>query len=460
MSSELLVIINEIKDCYNKDPRRKIAKAKLDLLNSLLPSSEFFSYIKNNELKIGSALLGLIRDNKIAFTDLAKRTISSNNQYLIQNLIKGANKKFEITPVSVVNQKSTISSSSFVPNFISGNFNYKNKEFQLDYPSHDLNNDNFWQGSLLSILGEQELVTEIDFKLEKNAKDKFREFKLNKRKQIMELTLKIKLSPVTLPYKIPLLNLIERMKTHLKLDLKELDKVDLISATSFEVRNFFKNFQNISIHKLLHEFQRLETELAIITYQANPTNKNFDLIIQQLEKRMNILDDKGWMGAFIEELFGIKRNSKSEKDANNYELKTAHIHLNSQCEIKFKEDLVITMINKNKVAGVAFKDSSLLHKLENILFLAFFNDNNETCIGDAYVLDLHNRPELFDIIEKEYKIIQAKLDNNEDLSMSHTDILVAKTKGAKNSTSRAFSLRSKYLPYVFGVVNSLPKKED
>lgn len=211
-----------------------------------------------------------------------------------------------------------------------------------------------------------------------------------------------------------------------------------------------------------------KTEEELLKYSKKLKGKTFG----EIDKfgRLNE-KNKGQLGHIIEEsYFGYKINSNSEADFKELgiELKVTPVKsLKGKNKYSSKERLVFNTINYIDEYGIKFEESSFWNKNKKLLVVFYLDEKGEKdvkdfIILDSIMLDLEQLEE-FDIIKKDWMIIQNRILNDEAhlISERDTKILSACTKGAnKNSLrnqkntdimakQRAYSFKSGFMSLIF-----------
>ncbi len=181
--------------------------------------------------------------------------------------------------------------------------------------------------------------------------------------------------------------------------------------------------------------------------------------------------DKGRFGAYVEQYYGIARNSEAMADfetigGTQLELKTVPLRRLGNGNLQFKEKLIFNIINFFNICDETWEDSSFLSKNRKILLVAFIDNPDEEIyehvIYHVRILKLdEDIPHAdFEQMQRDWEnIVQLIQDGRaERLSERNTRILAAGTKGTTALTSyraqpfsenlakqRAFILKKGYL---------------
>jgi len=163
--------------------------------------------------------------------------------------------------------------------------------------------------------------------------------------------------------------------------------------------------------------------------------------------------NKGWFGHTIERYLGLPINSSQSPNFGSWELKTLPLKRLKNAKIVVKETMAITMIDPFNVKTTSFEESHLFSKLKKMVICTNIFESKEEksrILTDVKEFDLANS-ELISQIKKDYEMIREVIKNQgfDYLSGRLGVVVQPRTKGAKNSKSRAFYIRAKYLNEVF-----------
>jgi DNA mismatch repair protein MutH len=155
--------------------------------------------------------------------------------------------------------------------------------------------------------------------------------------------------------------------------------------------------------------------------------------------------NKGGVGHFIEETIGLQKNSDC-LDCLDGEIKAFPIRLTKKDKkIVPKETIAITMINRDDLKITKYKDSKLRDKINKVVFVPYLRtDDDNVTIYKPIFINLSENKELDKLIEADYNKIQKKLVDDNRLESKIGDLIQARTKGSKDSDSRAFYFKTKY----------------
>lgn len=165
--------------------------------------------------------------------------------------------------------------------------------------------------------------------------------------------------------------------------------------------------------------------------------------IKQLKEDLNIakIMKKGASGLIVENILGIKNNSRDEPDLPEIgcEIKCLPLQQNKNGDIKAKEPTAIQIINYCEVAKEKWETAKVRHKISLTFWVVYLaKQNNKALNQDDYVivdyyLDQPNA-ETDGIFKKDWEEIQAfiKRGDADKLSCSMGIYLEPKTKGRNN----------------------------
>ncbi|MBS9783805.1 hypothetical protein KGV55_00460 [Candidatus Gracilibacteria bacterium] len=170
--------------------------------------------------------------------------------------------------------------------------------------------------------------------------------------------------------------------------------------------------------------------------------------------------NKGWKGLVLERLAGLENDNKKAPNGLGFELKSVAFKKMQNGNITPKETMAITMINPQELLDTSdFYKSHLWEKLKSLVFCAnlWLEENQE----DSKLLaitsfDFLENGNLIKEIEEDYNFIRKKMieDGFENLTGKYGKWIQPRTKGAKNSTSRAFYARKDLVKIIFNNINA------
>ena len=158
--------------------------------------------------------------------------------------------------------------------------------------------------------------------------------------------------------------------------------------------------------------------------------------------------NKGWAGHLCEEYLGLPINSSQKPDFGDWELKSISVKTIKNGEQRFKETMCITMIDPTDVVNTPFEQSHLLSKLRSLVVVArtYGKTNSDPSeFMSATSFDLTDT--LYEDVKADYELVQNTIKNKGFLALSGTmgKYIQPRTKGAKNSKTRAFYARPLFL---------------
>jgi DNA mismatch repair protein MutH len=176
------------------------------------------------------------------------------------------------------------------------------------------------------------------------------------------------------------------------------------------------------------------------------------------EFNITILKDgkvnKGWKGLVVERLAGLENNNKKAPNGIGYEIKSTSFKLDKKSKVLVpKETFAITMINIEEFKIHSFYESHCWQKIKSLIICPTSWDKphsvNSKLIG-VYSVDLLETDNILIEIEADYEMIRRKLNQDGPNSLKSRDgkWIQVRTKGGKNSTSRAFYARKNLIKYL------------
>ena len=167
--------------------------------------------------------------------------------------------------------------------------------------------------------------------------------------------------------------------------------------------------------------------------------------------------NKGWKGLVLERLAGLSNNNSKAPNGLGYELKSVSFY-NKNGILSPKETMAITMINPKELIEEDFFNSHCWAKLKTIVFcaVAWHGKNAQNAeLLKVVSLDFSETDELIMEIKADYDFIRNKLITQGFKSLTGKDgkWIQARTKGSKNSTTRAFYSRPKLVAKIFELAN-------
>lgn len=167
--------------------------------------------------------------------------------------------------------------------------------------------------------------------------------------------------------------------------------------------------------------------------------------------------NKGWKGLVLERLAGIEPNVSKAPNGLDFELKSVSFYHTKKGLVP-KETMAIAMINPKELEADNFFDSHCWAKLKAIVFcaVAWNGKNAQRAELLAVVsLDFAETDDLITEIKADYDLIRNKLITKGFDSLTGADgkWIQARTKGSKDSDTRAFYARPKLVAKIFEIAS-------
>jgi DNA mismatch repair protein MutH len=171
--------------------------------------------------------------------------------------------------------------------------------------------------------------------------------------------------------------------------------------------------------------------------------------------------NKGWKGLVLERLAGLETNVSKAPNGLTFELKSIAFK-NTIKGLVPKETMAITMINPEELKTLSFYESHCWAKFKAMIICAVEwngTDSEDAKLLKVVNLDFEKNDELIKEIKADYELIQNILITQgfDELSGKYGKWIQARTKGAKNSKSRAFYARTKLIKKIFDLFDSRNK---
>lgn len=159
--------------------------------------------------------------------------------------------------------------------------------------------------------------------------------------------------------------------------------------------------------------------------------------------------NKGATGFLCEKMTGIPTSSAS-LDCQDGEVKTFPVKKLKNGQFVAKETVAITMLNKDDlISSDCFTKSRCYKKMNRMLMVPYLREGDSIEFLPPQFVELEKHEEL-PTIQADYDAIRKGFVESGTLSSSTGKLLQNRTKGPKNSTSRAFYLKkefvNKYVP--------------
>jgi DNA mismatch repair protein MutH len=173
-----------------------------------------------------------------------------------------------------------------------------------------------------------------------------------------------------------------------------------------------------------------------------------EIILNDISNKIHKISldkNKGNVGHYIEEKIGIKKNSDC-LDLLDGEIKAFPLKKNkTQENLVPKETIAITMIgDREELKKVKFEESRLCKKTEKIIFIPYLRKGTEVLIFEPVICGNYNE-NIKNIIKKDFDQIQKKLCDENKIESKIGEYIQSRTKGAKNSKTRAFYFKTKFI---------------
>jgi hypothetical protein len=177
--------------------------------------------------------------------------------------------------------------------------------------------------------------------------------------------------------------------------------------------------------------------------------------IKELSNKIHMLpltSNKGGVGHFIELSIGLQLNSEC-LDLTDGEIKAFPLKKNKTSDILSpKETIAITMCDREKLKSEPFCDSRLLKKITRVIFVPYFRKNTKVLIFNPILIEhkifnnnKDNIDNIYDKLKKDYDLIQKMLNDNNRIESKYGELIQSRTKGQKNSNSRAYYFKTNYV---------------
>ena len=171
-------------------------------------------------------------------------------------------------------------------------------------------------------------------------------------------------------------------------------------------------------------------------------------IQELLSNKIHIIEvnnNKGNVGHFIEKTIGLKLNSDC-LDLADGEIKAFPLKKNKKSDtISPKETIAITMTDRESLKSDKFENSRLYKKIENVIFVPYLRNSTKVLIFTPILIKLSENNEICNNIKKDYNSIQTTLNEINQIQSKIGEYIQSRTKGAKNSKSRAYYFKTKYV---------------
>lgn len=167
--------------------------------------------------------------------------------------------------------------------------------------------------------------------------------------------------------------------------------------------------------------------------------------------------NKGWKGLVLERLAGLETSISKAPNGLTYELKSVAFHYVKD-KLVPKETMAIAMINPIELKAHSFFESHCWAKLKAIVFCAVAWHGKNAQMAELLKvasLDFSETDDLITEIKADYDFIRNKLITQGFKSLTGSDgkWIQARTKGSKDSDTRAFYARSQLVAKIFEIAS-------
>ncbi len=168
--------------------------------------------------------------------------------------------------------------------------------------------------------------------------------------------------------------------------------------------------------------------------------------------------NKGWAGHLVERYLGVPLNSSRAPNFGSWELKIIPLKYLKNGDLTFKETMAICMIDPVYVVQTPFRKSHVLDKLRKMVIVARVvgpDVSDPQIVHSATSTGLDGNPELHARVEADYEEVRECIKDSKRGFSSLTGrmgkLIQPRTKGSKNSQSRAFYARKEFLREVISL---------
>ena len=154
--------------------------------------------------------------------------------------------------------------------------------------------------------------------------------------------------------------------------------------------------------------------------------------------------NKGIVGHFIEKTIGLKLNSDC-LDLQDGEIKAFPLKYTKKEILVPKETIAITITNRESLKNDDFENSKLYKKIENIIFVPYLRKSTQVLIFSPILIKLNENKNICENIKNDYNTIRNKFIKSNQIQSILGDYIQSRTKGSKNSKSRAYYFKTKYI---------------
>lgn len=151
--------------------------------------------------------------------------------------------------------------------------------------------------------------------------------------------------------------------------------------------------------------------------------------------------NKGVFGHWLERTLGIPHGPNC-LDCTDGELKSFPLRLFQNGCLGPKESIAATMVNTEEFVTKSFVQTRFYKKHSHCLYVPYYRDMEMVEIGKPKILTADHP--VFKVLEDDYYRIRDFYLENKQLKSSLGTYLQTRTKGAKDSTTRAYYLRKEF----------------
>lgn len=170
--------------------------------------------------------------------------------------------------------------------------------------------------------------------------------------------------------------------------------------------------------------------------------------------------NKGATGILCEKLAGIPQSS-AHLDCSDGEVKTFPVTLKKDGSMVPKETVALTMLNKATLTSQeCFEHSNCFKKMSRMLMVPYLRTGDTIEYLNPYFMDLSEHQDtLLPVLQKDYDDIRKTHVDGLGLTSKTGALLQNRTKGAKNTTSRAFYLKKEFMKKYVPMTRKNPPSE-
>jgi DNA mismatch repair protein MutH len=165
--------------------------------------------------------------------------------------------------------------------------------------------------------------------------------------------------------------------------------------------------------------------------------------------------NKGWKGQVLERLAGLTNNNDKAPNGLGFEIKSTAFEY-SKNDFRARETMAISMLNVKELMVDDFYESHFWQKLKTILFCAVSWDGKFATTGKLLSINTFqtlNDSLIIDQLKADYELIQKYFrecsENKTDPHTVNGVLVQVRTKGSKNSNSRAFYAHKEFVNLIF-----------